>query len=128
MSRYCRYPGKKALVLLFFSLVLVGCGSEDSVTVQGGKVLIDATEYRFSPSTINIKPGKLEITVRNRGALAHNLTILRGKKRYLVKRLPTFQKGSRTLTVNLKHRTTYSFISSLGKDEELGLRGKIVVH
>lgn len=105
-----------------------GCGSDGGGTVRAkdGKVRVVITEYQFSPSQILAKPGRLQLEAKNAGALAHNLIVLKGRKRYLAARTPTFQRGSRTIKTRLR-RGTYVFVSNVGKDEELGLRGKIRV-
>ena len=90
---------RRALVLLVSATaaagLLAGCGSDSdsssddsaSTTTQpaavtdravaAGKVTVDASEYAFAPETITAKPGKLEITLDNKGKIPHELVVLK---------------------------------------------------
>lgn len=105
-----------------------GCASEtkDTLNAPSGRAVVTIDEYRFSPNEIVTRPGQLDLQVKNRGALAHNLIVLKGKERFLVARTPTFQKGSQPLSLRVR-QGTYVFVSNVGKDRELGLRGVIRV-
>lgn len=82
-----------ALVIAAVAAPLAACGSDDesddsaSTTTQpaavtdravaAGKVTVDASEYAFAPATITAKPGKLEITLDNKGKIPHELVVLK---------------------------------------------------
>jgi hypothetical protein len=77
-----------------------------------------------SPSTtssLTAKAGKLTIAFTNSAPLAHNLTIasVSGK---VVGATPTFQGGSKTLSVNLK-LGTYTFYCSVPGHRQAGMQG-----
>jgi plastocyanin len=60
-----------------FALVAGGCGDDGSVTVKdGGEVVIDLSEYAFSPSEIHVTAGStVTFVIRNTGATAHEFMI-----------------------------------------------------
>jgi plastocyanin len=92
---------RRALVLLVSATtaagLLAGCGSDsnsssgdgastptqpaaetsNAVSAADGKVTVDANEYAFDPKAITAKPGKLEITLDNKGKIPHELVVLK---------------------------------------------------
>ncbi len=92
---------RRGLVLLVSATaalgVLAGCGSDEdsssdesaatmtqpaadtgnAVSAADGKLTVDATEYAFDPEAITAKPGKLEITLDNKGKIPHELVVLK---------------------------------------------------
>ena len=121
-----------ALALL--AALAVGCGGDDdsgnserSVTVvPGGDVRVTAHEYAFDPDKIVVKgAGRLKLTLRNDGSLAHNLRILKGDEE--VGGTPTFPPGqAKSGIVNLEHGN-YRMLCTVGDHAELGMTGTLVV-
>ena len=82
-----------ALAIAAAAAPLAACGSDDdsddsastttqpsavtSRAVAGGKVTVDASEYAFAPEALSAKPGKLEITLDNKGKIPHELVVLK---------------------------------------------------
>src|SRR5215208_7228991 len=84
------------------------------------------TEYKVSPLTSYVKPGKLTITARNEGKLAHNVAVIR-EGDVIVGRSSTMNPGqTATIKVSLDPGT-YRVLSSLSNDDPLGINGYIVV-
>ena len=120
-----------ALLLALCPLLVLGCGDEDepgrTVTAPANsKLSVLADEYSFDPSTIDLQgAGTLTVTLRNEGALAHNLKVLRGDEE--VAGTPTLPAGrTESARLNLEHGT-YRIICSVGDHEELGMTGTLRV-
>ena len=85
------------------------------------------TEYRFDPRHVTARSG-VELTVRNDGQLAHNLTVERdyGAHQKLIA-TDTFLAGeSRTLRVDLSPGR-YAMVCTVPGHEQLGMVGSIKV-
>jgi plastocyanin len=120
-----------ALTLALCSLVAAGCGGDDdqgrTVTVPANtKVRVIGNEYSFDPSTIVLEgAGTLTLTLRNEGALAHNLKLFRAGEE--VGGTPTFPGGrSESARLNLEHGN-YEMVCTVGDHAELGMIGTLRV-
>lgn len=119
-------------ILLASLLVLVaGCGGDDdepgrTATVPAsGAVEVVADEYSFDPETLVAQPGKITISLKNDGALAHNLRVFRGDQE--LGGTPTFQGGETrggSVTVDAG---TYELICTVGNHADLGMTGTLEV-
>jgi plastocyanin len=115
-----------ATVLLAAALLAAGCSRPDTKRVSGQDLHLAITEYRLSPLTSYVKPGPLTIIARNRGKLAHNVTVIR-QGDVIVGRSSTMNPGqSATMKISLDPGT-YRVLSSLSNDDPLGINGYIVV-
>jgi plastocyanin len=115
-----------ATVLLAAALLAAGCSRADTKRVSGQHLRLTITEYKLSPLTSYVKPGPLTITARNRGKLAHNVTVIR-QGDVLVGRSSTMNPGqTATMKISLDPGT-YRVLSSLSNDDPLGINGYIVV-
>jgi plastocyanin len=115
-----------AALLVAVALVVGACARTDVKRVSGQDLHLAITEYKLSPLTSYVKPGPLTITARNRGKLAHNVTVIR-QGDVIVGRSPTMNPGqSATMKVSLDPGT-YRVLSSLSNDDPLGINGYIVV-
>jgi plastocyanin len=121
------------LALALCAALVAGCRDDDgdgdsrAVTVKRGEALrVVAHEYEFDPSRVAaLGAGELTITLRNAGALAHNLKILRGERD--LGGTPTFQGGRvRSGTVTLE-RGRYDMVCTVGNHAELGMVGILQV-
>jgi plastocyanin len=112
--------------LVALALLAGACARTDVKRVSSQDLHLAITEYKLSPLTSYVKPGPLTITARNRGKLAHNVTVIR-QGDVIVGRSPTMNPGqSATMKVSLDPGT-YRVLSSLSNDDPLGINGYIVV-
>jgi plastocyanin len=83
-------------------------------------------EYSFDPATVVVQgAGRLTVSLKNEGSLAHNLKIMRGDEE--VGGTPTFQGGeTKSGVVNLEHGQ-YRMVCTVGNHEELGMVGELTV-
>jgi plastocyanin len=121
----------RRLVLASLLVLVAGCGGDDdepgrTVTVgASGQVEVIADEYSFDPETIVARAGELTISLKNDGALAHNLKVFRGDDE--IGGTPTFQGGeTRDGTVTLQ-AGQYELICTVGNHADLGMTGSLEV-
>ncbi len=115
-----------AASLVALALLAGACARTDVKRVSGQDLHLAITEYKVSPLTSYVKPGPLTITARNRGKLAHNVTVIR-QGDVIVGRSATMNPGqSATMKISLDPGT-YRVLSSLSNDDPLGINGYIVV-
>ena len=115
---------------------LAGCGGggDDepgrTATVPAtGAIEVVADEYSFDPETLVVEAGgseaELRISLRNAGALAHNLKLIRDGSE--VGGTPTFQGGeTRSGDVTLAPGT-YEMVCTVGNHADLGMTGTLEV-
>ncbi|MGI8632463.1 MAG: cupredoxin domain-containing protein [Solirubrobacterales bacterium] len=111
--------------------LLAGCGAPlgggSEATVTGDALTVRLTEYQFEPQDLTLPPRPIEVRVVNNGSLAHNWRIFRGDSEKQLVGTPTFQGGTQErLTVDLEPGT-YTVRSTVGNQEELGMKGTIEV-
>ena len=83
-------------------------------------------ELKFTKSSLSAKAGGVSIQFTNGSPLAHNLTIQQGTSGRMVGATPTFQGGTKTLTVSLKPGT-YTFYCSVPGHRMAGMQGTLTV-
>lgn len=81
-------------------------------------------QLRFAKTSLTAKAGKVSIDFANSSPLPHNLTIASGST--VLGATPTFNGGSKTLTLKLK-AGTYKFYCSVPGHREAGMEGTLVV-
>ena len=120
-----------ALTLALSPLLALGCGEEETpertVTVPAnGRVAVVGREYSFDPSGIVVKgAGRLTLTLRNEGSLAHNVKVLRGGER--LGGTPSFPAGRRGSAVVILEHGNYELVCTVGDHAELGMKGTLRV-
>jgi plastocyanin len=111
-----------------------GCGGDGgdsgggrTVTVAAGaKVGVVAREYSFDPSGIEVRgPGRLTVTLRNEGSLAHNLKVFQGDRQ--VGGTSTFPAGKSGSAALELEPGAYRMICTVGDHAELGMTGELRV-
>jgi plastocyanin len=122
---------RSALTLALCSLLLAACGDDDdsgrTVTTPANESLrVVGDEYSFDPSTIQMSgAGTLNVTLQNKGSLAHNLKLFRGDEE--VGGTSTLPAGrSESVRLNLEHGN-YRMVCTVGDHEQLGMRGTVEV-
>jgi plastocyanin len=144
------------LGLALAALLVVGCGSSNSGTTSsssstpaapattpsttssgssstGGGAASSALsveanpegELKYNKTSLTAKAGKVSIDFTNMASLAHNVTI-ESSSGAQVGATPTFQGGSKTLSVNLKPGT-YKFFCSVPGHRQAGMEGTLTV-
>ena len=81
-------------------------------------------QLRFAKTSLTAKAGEVSIEFSNRSPLPHNLTIASGST--VLGATPTFNGGSKTLTLKLKPGT-YKFYCSVPGHREAGMEGTLEV-
>jgi plastocyanin len=130
-------------------LALAGCGSSSSSSSSsaattsstsstpaapaggegGGKSLSLASDpggqLKYDTTSLSAAAGKVSINFTNMAPLGHNLTIA-SSSGAVVGATPTFEGGSKTLSVNLKPGT-YKFYCSVPGHRQAGMEGTLTV-
>jgi len=106
-------------------LAATGCNRGDTVRATGRTVALVTDDYRITPQRVRVRHGRVTLSVRNAGAGAHALVLIRrGRTRV---RVPTVLPGDRrTLTVRLR-RGTYRMSCSVPHHDVLGEYGTLSV-
>jgi plastocyanin len=82
-------------------------------------------QLKYDTTSLSAKAGKVSIDFTNSSPIPHNVT-LESSSGAKVGNTPTFQGGSKTLTVNLKPGT-YKFFCSVPGHRMAGMEGTLVV-
>jgi plastocyanin len=81
-------------------------------------------QLTYSTKQLSAKAGKVTIVMANMSPVPHNVTVAQGST--VEGATPTFQGGSRTLTLNLKPGT-YTFYCSVPGHRQAGMEGTLNV-
>lgn len=81
-------------------------------------------QLRYTTKNLSAKAGAVTISFANMSPLMHNMTIAQGSK--VLAATPTFQGGTKTLTLNLKPGS-YVFYCSVPGHRAAGMEGKLTV-
>jgi plastocyanin len=149
-------PKLSMLALVIGLLALAGCGSSSSSTsssastpaapaetptksssttsstpapAPAGQTLSLAAnpegELKYNTTSLTAKAGKVSIDFTNMSSLGHNVTV-ESSSGAQVGATPTFQGGSKTLSLNLKPGT-YKFFCSVPGHRMAGMEGTLTV-
>lgn len=113
-----------AVAALLLAAASGGCGTPDATTVEGHRIALRMEEFRYVPQALKASPGRLEIVARNRGRLAHNVTVYR---RGEIAGAPSVKPGGSTRVRFRARRGTYRFECSISNHDDLGMYGTLVV-
>lgn len=83
-------------------------------------------QLKFTKTTLSAKAGEVKIEFTNQASLPHNLTIAQGSGGAVAGATPTFQGGTKTLSVKLKPGT-YTFYCSVPGHRQAGMQGTLTV-
>jgi plastocyanin len=123
-------------ISLLAIVALAGCGGGDddepgrTATVPAGQAIeVVADEYSFDPETLVVEAGgsqaELQISLRNDGALAHNLKVFRDGSE--VGGTPTFQGGETRSGDVTVAPGSYELVCTVGNHADLGMTGTLEV-
>lgn len=94
----------------------------------GASIAADPSgQLKFTKASLSAKAGKVTIAFTNSAPLVHNLTIQQGTNGAMIGATPTFQGGTKSLTVNLKSGT-YTFYCSVPGHRQAGMHGTLTVN
>jgi plastocyanin len=115
------------LLVLIPLAAAAGCGGSDEPSRPPGPNEVVMTEYEFTPRDATVKRGT-QLTVRNDGQIAHNLTIERsGSSGEKLAGTDSFLGGrSKTLKVDLSPGR-YAIVCTVPGHEQLGMTGTLRV-
>lgn len=82
-------------------------------------------QLKYDTSSLTAKAGKVTISFTNMSPISHNMTI-ESSSHAILGATPTFQGGSKTLTLNLK-AGTYKFFCSVPGHRMAGMEGTLTV-
>jgi plastocyanin len=123
--------GTKLLVLvaaITSAAMLAACGSTNTVSdPSAGALKLAANpdgELDYNTKQLTAQAGRVTITMTNMSPLEHHVTLAQGSK--VLGATPTFQGGSKSLTLNLKPGT-YSFYCSVPGHRAAGMEGTLTV-
>ena len=80
----------------------------------------------YDKKTLSAKAGKVTITMTNMAPIGHNLTVQQGTSGAVLGATPTFQGGSKSLTLSLKPGK-YTFYCSVPGHRAGGMVGTLTV-
>ena len=88
-------------------------------------IALTVRDFRYAPQNITAKPGRLKVTVTNRGRLAHSFRVER--KNTIVAKISSLLPGDSDSTSFKVRKGDYRFFCALSNHEELGMYGTLVV-
>jgi len=103
-------------------------GGESQSSSGGGALSLSANsegQLAYSTKSLSAKAGKVTIAFSNSAPLAHNLTV-ESPSGSVAGATPTFQGGSKTLSLNLKPGT-YKFYCTVPGHRQAGMEGTLTV-
>jgi plastocyanin len=116
------------LLLCLPALALpAGCGAQEPAPARArdNQVRIRVDDFRYRPQTIRAAPGRLRVTLRNRGRLAHTFRVER--RNTIVAKVSSLLPGDRASKAFRVREGEYRFFCALSNHEELGMYGTLVV-
>jgi plastocyanin len=114
----------------------------EGTPVKGGKVDVVGTEFQFEPAAMTAKPGKVDVTLDNKGAAPHEIVFLKTKadegalkpgadgrvpekgKVGEVSEIPGGQTKTSTVTFKPGH---YVYVCNVPGHYQSGMHGTLVV-
>jgi plastocyanin len=139
-----------ALGVVFTALLIAGCGGSSSsssststpappattqtsssssgATAKGEALSLEANsegQLKYNKTSLTAKSGNVSIDFTNMSSLGHNVTI-ESSSGAVVGATPTFQGGSKTLSLNLKPGS-YKFFCSVPGHRMAGMEGTLTV-
>jgi len=102
--------------------------SSGGTTAKGEALSLEANregELKYNKTSLTAKAGNVSIDFTNMASLSHNVTV-ESSSGTVVGATPTFQGGTKTLSLNLKPGT-YKFFCSVPSHRMAGMEGTLTV-
>jgi len=102
--------------------------SSGGTTAKGETLSLEANregELKYNKTSLTAKAGNVSIDFTNMASLSHNVTV-ESSSGTVVGAIPTFQGGTKTLSLNLKPGT-YKFFCSVPGHRMAGMEGTLTV-
>jgi uncharacterized cupredoxin-like copper-binding protein len=119
------------LVGILLMVTACGGGSGGSGSGSGqpaGSTKISMSDYKFTPSSPTVKPGKVTFFLVNTGSVSHDMVVMSADGSKSLGRSELIQPGdSGVLTVDNLSAGTYKFICDQPGHETLGMKGTLAV-
>ena len=117
--------GLAALLLLVAG---AGCGGSGGGASQPpGSIKVDMTEFKFSPSSLSVKPGTATFYLVNSGSVSHDM-VINSPSGSRVAASELVQPGNTSVfTVNNLTAGSYPFICDQPGHEASGMKGTLSV-
>ena len=104
------------------SAAAAGGGGSSSLAIAANP----SGSLSYDKKTLSAKAGKVTITMTNMAPIGHNLTIQQGTSGAVLGSTPTFQGGTKSVSLNLK-AGTYTFYCSVPGHRAGGMVGTLTV-
>ena len=104
------------------SAAAAGGGGSSSLAIAANP----SGSLSYDKKTLSAKAGKVTITMTNMAPIGHNLTIQQGTSGAVLGSTPTFQGGTKSVSLNLKPGT-YTFYCSVPGHRAGGMVGTLTV-
>jgi uncharacterized cupredoxin-like copper-binding protein len=119
---------KAAVVALLTLALLSGCGGGSTTTQPSGSTKVSMTEFKFTPSEINVSAGKVVFFVVNDGnGTSHDLVIRDGTGKTIAKSELVSSGDSTVLTVDNIAAGAYTIFCDQPGHEASGMKGTLTV-
>lgn len=119
--------GLLAVAVLLALAVAMGCGGGASGGQPAGSIKVVMTEFKFDPSSISAKSGKVTFFLVNSGSVAHDMVVL-GPDGKRVAGSDLVQAGNNSVfTVDNLAAGSYQVICDQPGHEQAGMKGTLTV-
>jgi plastocyanin len=117
-----------AVALAALAVALSACGGAAPVAARpDGRFTVALDDFYLSPQSIRVPAGRLQVTVVNKGRIAHSFRLRAGADNQVLK-ISAIKPGvSFTRSFRLAPGR-YTMFCAIGNHEELGMHGTLVVH
>jgi plastocyanin len=127
-ARRCREFVRAVSVVPFLGLALIvlvaACGGSGQ---PAGSTQVTLSEYKFDPSRLSAKPGKVEFYLVNSGTTTHDMVIADSSGKVVAKSDQVQAGGSKTFSIDNLAAGSYQVYCDLPGHKESGMVGTLTV-
>jgi plastocyanin len=130
-KRIAHTPVTAPLIATLAALAVGGCAPAQ-VRMSGHTLTVTLSEYAITPQRVSLPAGPIVIVARNRGILTHDIAIERAgaleANRPSLASTGTIMPGATgTLRITLRHPGTYTMLSTIANQADLGMNGTLTI-